>query len=128
MGELVEADEVEAAALVLEAVLGVLHGAEGHLGAGGEDPGALGLEEAGAGEGGGVELAGAVDELGELGVGLAEEDGAVVGDMDLPQGLGEEGVGLAAAGGAAVEGLVLGALLEEALPGAGASRGRVRAA
>ena len=116
VGQLVEADEIEAPPLVLEPVLGVLHGAEGDLRTGRKDPGPLGLEEPRAGEGGGVELPRPVDELRQLRVGLAEEDGAVMRDADLPQRLGEQRVGLPAPRRAAVEHLVLVPRLEQPLP------------
>ena len=116
LGQLVEGDEVESLALVVELVPLVLQGAEDHLGPAGEGPGMPLLVIPGAGEGRGVIAAALFDELCELGIGLAQDQPLVIGNVHLPRGFDDQGVALAAAGGTAIEHLILAPLHKDRLP------------
>ena len=122
LGQLVEVDEVVPLALVVGAVLGVLHGAEEDFRPAGEGPHVLAVVEPGPLVCPLVDLGGAVHELGELREGLAENQPPVVGDFHLPQGLGQGAVRLASTGGPAVQGLVLKPGHKRGLPGLGPPR------
>ena len=100
--QLVEVDIVVSLALVVVLVLGVLHRAEIDLRAAWERPDVLLIVVARRRERGLVDFMRAVDQLGKLRVGLAEDKPAVVRDTDLTQRFRERTVRLAAAGSAAI--------------------------
>ena len=119
MGQLIEPDEVEGLALIICAVLGVLHGTKVDLGPAGEHPHMAG----------GVVLRrrksplvvghALVHQITELGIGLAQDEPPIVGDVHLPQGLDHQRVTLAAACRAPVQGFWFRAAHELRLPGLG---------
>ena len=119
VGQLVKADVVVPLALVVDPVLGVLHGAEIELRPAPEGPAVLRAVVPRPGKGRAVKLPAPVDELGKLGIGLPQDQPPVVGDVDLPQRLHEKGVGLSPSRRPAVEDLVLRPPHKGRLPGLG---------
>ena len=119
VGQLVKGHEVIRLALVFEPVLGVLHGPEDDFGPAGEGPGVGAGVVPGPGERHGVVVQGFIYQLGKLGEGLTENEGLVVWDMDLPQGLDDKGIALSAPRSSSVQGLPLRPLHESGLPGLG---------
>ena len=84
MGQLVKPDEIEGLALVVGAVLGKLHGAKVDLRPAGEHPHMARGVILGSRVGPAVVPLALVHQVGELGVGLAEDESPVMGDLHLP--------------------------------------------
>ena len=119
MGQLIEPDEVESLALIICAVLGVLHGTKVDLGPAGEHPHMAGGVVLRRGKSPLVVSHALVHQITELGVGLAQDEPPIVRDVHLPQGLDHQRVTLAAACRAPVQGFRFRAAHELRLPGLG---------
>ena len=119
MGQLIEPDEVEGLALIICAVLGVLHGTKVDLCPAGEHPHMAGGVVLRRGKSPLVVGHALVHQITELGVGLAQDEPPIVGDVHLPQGLDHQRVTLAAACRAPVQGFWFRAAHELRLPGLG---------
>ena len=117
VGQLVKADKIVGFALIVGAVLGVLHRAEPDLCPAGKDPYmgggvVLRLRESPAV----IHLA-LIHKVGKLRVGLAQDQRPVMRDVHLPQRFDEQRIALAAARRAAVQCLRLRSAHKFQLPG-----------
>ena len=119
VGQLVKSDEVVRLALVFDLVLGVLHRSKQDLCPGGEGPGVAAPVIPGLWECSWVVVQGLVDQLRQLGKGLAEDQRLVVRDVDLSQRLDHQRVALPSAGGSSIQRLILRPGHKCRLPGLG---------
>ena len=117
VGQLVKADKIVGLALIVGAVLGVLHGAEPDLCPAGKDPYMRGSVVLRLRESPAVVHLALIHKVGKLWVGLAQDQRPVMRDMHLPQRFDEQCIALAAARRAAVQRLRLRSAHKFQLPG-----------
>ena len=105
--QLVKGDVVIPLALVVDAILHILHGPEVNLRPGGERPEVLRPVVPRPGKGRPVNLPAPVNELRQLRIRLAQNQPPIVGNVYLPQRLAQQRVGLSAPRRAPVQHLIL---------------------